>query len=254
MVTNLPTVKQNIALEEEAEVQLVEVATQHLNQERRFSDKQAWAQVGYLYTKPGSAFLATYASRAVAELGEADYVNHRDLSNQINGIYLPALESGHQVVLLAHSQGNYYANRAWNHIDNLANENIPSSQMGIVGSPANHVAGGGFHTTNNWDLVVDAVRAVSPASLQPLPANVFPGFHPIIDAKGHSLVDTYLGNTHYYSSVKAKIIEDINTTFEKLESQKECRSLILNKSVALHPQYPVARSKLDHLALSLEVT
>ena len=30
--------------------------------------------------------------------------------------------------------------------------------------------------------------------------------------------------------------------------------VILNKSVALHPQYPVARSKLDHLALSLEVT
>ena len=39
------------------------------------------------------------------------------------------------------------------------------------------------------------------------------------------------------------------------DSEEDWNEIInLNKSVALHPQYPVARSKLDHLALSLEVT
>ncbi len=128
-------------------------------------------------------------------------INEGDLIRHLEK-YRKSLLEGKQVLMVSHSQGNFFANAAW---DVLAAEAaVPDSpfstaHFGIVGvaTPADRVGGSGLYTTLDQDQVINAVRVATlpPGLLSPLPHTVDlpPELEEILDPPlHHSFIDAYL--------------------------------------------------------------
>jgi hypothetical protein len=96
-----------------------------------------------------------------------------------------------KVLLVAHSQGNFYANTFYNAV---ADEDggVPSQSIGVYGvaSPASSVAGGGEYLTSDTDKVIAGVVAKFPYT-NILKPNTHIELTPS-DGNGHSFSDVYL--------------------------------------------------------------
>jgi hypothetical protein len=121
-----------------------------------------------------------------------------------------------KVLLVAHSQGNFYAN---NFYDKVASQEggVPSQSIGMYGvaSPANRVAGGGKYLTSDTDNVIAAmvaryIKILSPNIHIPLSGN--------IDGNGHNFSDVYL---KYQGN---RIVSDIKSSLDKLKNNDEQES------------------------------
>ncbi len=205
--------------------QLAEVAMQHIQQDYRLSDKKAWQQFAYIFLSPKKYVFERFAKEALARIDEDNYVNDVDLNRHLNEQYLPLLKQNHKVVLLPHSQGNFYANRAWNKIANTSATSKYAQAIGVVGvaTPAIYVADNGLYTTNSNDVIMNGIRAFSEPHLQPLPANVTHDFTSV-DPSGHGLSEIYLGNSTQGRVITNKIVKDINTTFSRLTLAGSCKA------------------------------
>lgn len=85
---------------------------------------------------------------------QAAYVaNAPELTDHV-AKYRDAVLQGRKVLIVAHSQGNFYANQA-HQILASSQPAIPMASIGIVSvaSPANQVAGGGSHVTHHRDVI-----------------------------------------------------------------------------------------------------
>jgi hypothetical protein len=120
-----------------------------------------------------------------------------------------------KVLLVAHSQGNFYAN---NFYDRVADQigGIPSESLGVYGvaSPAGRVAGGGMYITSSTDNIINSVRIFSD---KVLPSNT------TIPLKSD---DTSFVRGHPFSSVYlagegARIITEIQDSLDKLSADPE---------------------------------
>ena len=85
-------------------------------------------------------------------VGSADLNEHLDLYNK-------SIKEGKNVVTIAHSQGNFFANAEWN----ILFSELSSAQMqgfGIVSvaNPTSFVGGDGPYTTLEEDLVIKAIQ------------------------------------------------------------------------------------------------
>jgi hypothetical protein len=102
--------------------------------------------------------------------------------------YQGLLMSGNRVLVVAHSQGNLYANAAYGNL--AGNDTVPMDAFGIVSvaTPASRVAGGGPYYTLMYDLVISAVQLAVPGTL---PGNVTNSVSDS-DWKHHSFIDSYL--------------------------------------------------------------
>lgn len=119
--------------------------------------------------------------------------------------YNKRLCEGDKVLVMAHSQGNLYANIAYTGI----NENVIDG-FGIVSvaNPDSYVAGDGPYTT----IMEDQVIAIIPLALiRNLDNNNYPN---IFDWSGHKFVESYLASGH---PAETKILDDIETTIDKLQ-------------------------------------
>jgi len=114
-----------------------------------------------------------------------------------------------KLLLVGHSQGNFYAN---NFYDKVAGEDggVPFSSIGVysVASPDDHVAGGGKYLTSDTDGVIALVVGRLKNILKP---NTHIDLQKI-DGNGHDFSDVYL---KYRSE---KIVSDIKSSFDKLET------------------------------------
>lgn len=110
--------------------------------------------------------------------------------------YNAFLSEGDKVVLVAHSQGNLFANIAYLGIDTSYLEGF-----GIVsvGNPDSYVAGGGPYTTLEEDIIINSVPGSLPANLD----NFF-GIN-LNDLTGHTFADSYMAPAH---QAEAKILND----------------------------------------------
>ncbi len=194
--------------------QLAQVTTQHLMQENNSTERQAWKEFAYRLLQPHKYNILDNAESLVSLFDEDNYVNDQDLQYHINDIYLPLLEDNKKVVILAHSQGNFYANRGWNAIKQLPNGDILSKQIGVVAvaTPANYIAGDGLYTTNSLDLVIAGINLTA---LNPKAANATHPFS-LEDITGHGLTEIYLDSGIDGTIIRNKIEEDIDTTFNRL--------------------------------------
>lgn len=118
-----------------------------------------------------------------------------------------------KVLLVAHSQGNFYAN---NFYDKVASQEggIPKESIGMYGvaSPADRVAGDGKYLTSDTDsLIVARVGRF----LKILPPNIHIELKDEADGNGHSFADVYM---KYQGD---KIVSDIKDSLDKLKENDE---------------------------------
>lgn len=133
------------------------------------------------------------AKAQAASLDLAAYVLAPELQQHV-ALYSAAIGSQHEnkVVLVAHSQGNLYANEAYNILVYGQNP-VPPSSISIVSvaTPASAVAGNGPYTTLSEDLIASVgFRIVNSSVKPPNTANPDPSCTPYWSC--HDFVASYL--------------------------------------------------------------
>jgi hypothetical protein len=120
-----------------------------------------------------------------------------------------------KVLLVAHSQGNFYAN---NFYDKVADkeDGIPSESIEVYGvaTPDNRVAGNGKYLTSDTDTVINYI---ADAFFEVLPPNVHISLKKT-DGDGHSFSNVYM---KYQGD---RVVSDIKSLLNKLETNEEQNS------------------------------
>ena len=119
--------------------------------------------------------------------------------------YNKFLSEGNKVVVVAHSQGNLFANIAYLGIDS---QYIDGFGIVSVGNPDNYVAGGGPYTTIDEDIIIRSIPKSLPANLD----NFF-GIN-LSDLTGHIFAASYLTIGH---QAETKILDDTINTINRLD-------------------------------------
>lgn len=141
---------------------------------------------------------------------DASLITNDDLEEHID-IYETKFLQGRKVVVVSHSQGNFFANQAF---PLLGSDNQDSFGIVSVAHPDRPVEGDDrpffddHHTTLTLDLVITCliVNCVPGAEFfDPLPRNVSNGIN-FADLSGHSFVKSYLRDG---SNSESKILADI---------------------------------------------
>lgn len=163
----------------------------------------------YLWNQTHLAGLGDLFDAAYQKYFDTDIVTDYDLME----IFKDAASkvSTEKVLLVGHSQGNFYVNSFYDTI--IKNVNDPSyKSLGVYGvaSPASRVAGGGKYITSSTDQVIEKVRRLSPIMV--LPAN-----ENIILPEGNNLNGHEFGDT-YVKFRTEKIVNDIEYSLSKLQN------------------------------------
>jgi hypothetical protein len=111
--------------------------------------------------------------------------------------YNKLLSEGNKVVVVAHSQGNLFANIAYPSIDS---QYIDGFGIVSVGNPDNYVAGSGPYTTLYEDIIISSIPRSLPANV-----NNFFGIN-WKDLTGHMFAKSYMANGR---KAETKILDDI---------------------------------------------
>ncbi|MDX8392745.1 MAG: hypothetical protein R8K53_09325 [Mariprofundaceae bacterium] len=196
-------------------------------QKKAASESMFWR---WLDGVPGTpAWFSAKMQTLAKTVNAAAYVNDIDLQKQIKGDpanirqqpgYRALLNQGMRVVIVAHSQGNFYANAAFDALK--AQKRAWANSIGIVAvaSPINRVADGRNRTlTAPEDLMINAVQSNFTLSPGTILANVLAGgpswnvFSLGLTAwanasYGHSFADWYLAGATTRDSI---IIKTLNT-------------------------------------------
>jgi len=146
-----------------------------------------------------------------------------------------------KLLLVGHSQGNFYANNLY---DTIASKpgGVPKQSIGVYGvaTPASRVAGGGKYLTSSSDKVIGSLIAKI-VTHKILPSNInFPLQSIANGNNGHSFSDTYLkyaGN---------RIISDIKSSLNKLQNNDEQ----LPQDPCISPPEITALHKVQGVALN----
>lgn len=128
-----------------------------------------------------------------------------DISDMYDKYNKHSFSKGHNVLLVAHSQGNLFGNQIY---EVLSDDEKNKFQMVSVGTPANKVAGEGDYTTLHGDLVIRPI----PDSL----ASNANGF-------GHTFVESYLNESNIDSRtmINTGIFKAVNVLDENNCSKYE---------------------------------
>jgi len=161
-------------------------------------------------------FFEAYHS-LLAQYTRANLVNDVDLQVMINQ-YLLDLRSGKKVILVGHSQGNFYANQAYAFIKAAYPQYANSIGIVMIGTPSSVNLSTGPHTNNTLDEVIKYFPTLPLNVTDPRPAVEREN----IDKKGHSFNLTYLP-VWGESRIKSHILTMINQ-LQKPVKHIECAS------------------------------
>jgi len=142
------------------------------------------------------------------------FVIDQDLAHHVER-YQELTRMGSKVVLVAHSQGNLYANAAWLSLFEGA-ERLEPAAFGVVGvaTPADHTASATSpYTTFKEDKIIEAVRVFFPSTL---PGNASTSDQKV-DGIAHGFVTAYLA----VRTSREKILSDILTVQADLPQPPE---------------------------------
>ena len=162
--------------------------------------------IGYAITPQWMLDAAANAAITKAkELNAKQYFTDKDLQTMVDQ-YVLDLKSGKKVVLVTHSQGNFYANNAYIYIKTIYPQYANSIGIVMTASPASINASGGPHVNNDKDLILLGVKLFYPV----LP---YTGtYH--YDFLDHSFDDVYLAKWEGgggQDSIKLHVYNMINT-------------------------------------------
>lgn len=146
-----------------------------------------------------------------------------------------------KVFLVAHSQGNFYANSFYGQVADKEG-GLPKESIGVYGvaTPSSFVAGNGKYITSDTDKIINRARKIS--FLHVLPANTSITLKEGDDPNGHSFVGIYL---KYRAP---QIILEIKEGLSKLKSGKtdiEGPCIVKEKVVTPHLKEKVLLTTLD---------
>jgi hypothetical protein len=110
------------------------------------------------------------------------YVKDPDLAAHV-ARYDADLAAGKRIIVVAHSQGNFYANRAYERLASTAGFGIVA-----VGTPASYTAGGGSYTTLTNDQIIEPI----PGRRTPNTSNGSAFVNATKGSDGHSFTRHYL--------------------------------------------------------------
>lgn len=129
-----------------------------------------------------------FPSRLSGSPAAADESRHRALINS-------SLITNRAIVMVAHSQGNLFANRAYDYASSLA----PESQFALVHIAPASFKTNGRHILGDLDLVIQGLGAITPVppttDLMPGIAFRSPGANGKTDYLGHGLIEIYLNRS-----------------------------------------------------------
>ncbi len=171
-----------------------------------------WRWISNLDPMPD--WLQEVAKTSLTAIDQTRLVSDGDLVSHL-AMYRARILEGRKVLVVAHSQGNLFANAAYNILYN-GSTRITSRSFGIVSvaNPASFVGGGGPYSTLSNDLIIGAIAAASHFPIAPpLPANVVNATWGA-DTLGHNFLNAYMPTG---SVSESKILVDIITTMHGLE-------------------------------------
>ena len=156
------------------------------------------------------ASLREYVETIAAQLDAEALTAVQDLSSHVAS-YRNALREGNKVVLVAHSQGNFFANQGHANLTPVEHQRFGITS---VATPDSYVAGNGSDTTLLEDLVVLAVAVAKRASSspEPLPSNVTNNLASY-DPLGHNFKKAYFARG---SNSEVRVLSNIETTLARL--------------------------------------
>ncbi len=145
-------------------------------------------------------------------VNEGSYISDSDLQEHVD-TYISEINKGKKVIIVAHSQGNFYANRAFT----LVNSN--DLAIVAVATPSTYVAGHGNWTTLTNDLVVWAIQRALPTTL---PATTTNSNNNEDSPLHHNFVTSYLNG----DMSGPRIIGDISSTARNLVQGRALETMV----------------------------
>lgn len=132
---------------------------------------------------------------AARRLNSPRLFDDKTVQNHVTS-YAKAMRAGQRVLVISHSQGNLYANAAFNYMmtRQLAGTNLASFGVAAIASPASIVATGDHHVNSATDLVIQSVTALGLLGLPPNDTSV-PVFPPE-DRLGHGFRSIYFNSKY----------------------------------------------------------
>lgn len=197
-------------------------------QKQAANDSSFWRWLGDIAVAP--AWFKASMNDMAANTNSNAYVNDATLQQQLDGDpsnpslqpgYRTLLKRGDRIVIVAHSQGNFYANAAYDVLVSQSSNYVHRLGIVAVASPDNRVAGGGQYITVPEDVVIAAIRFVYPLTLASSPVS---GSSPNMAelgqatydsaAYGHSFVQWYLAGSY----TRNFIMDAITQTTQALQA------------------------------------
>lgn len=164
--------------------------------------------VDYVYN-PTHGFFADFIDAITQKTSEKMFISDtHDLKNML--VDLSTKVKTQKLLIVAHSQGNFYANDIYRTLGDKEG-GVSKSSMGIygIGTPTSYIAGGGKYLLSKNDSVINKIRLFG--MMDVLPPNVDIPDNPEDEFNGHGLVDSYL---KYQSK---RVSADIMTALHKLK-------------------------------------
>ena len=156
------------------------------------------------------------------QIDSLSLVNDIDLQNHLI-LYSESIVAGKKVVLVSHSQGNFFANRAYELLYS-GEDTLNTDSFGIVAvaTPASFVGGDGPYTTLTNDRVIQGVRAFAERSNglidPPKKANRTNSADAEHDLLHHGFIKTYLVSE---TLSEEKILNDVEAVMNSLQDPND---------------------------------
>ncbi len=133
-----------------------------------------------------------------------------DLKEHIDS-YKKNLEAGYRIHVIAHSQGNFYANQAYDYLNSNLNNKITAFRITSIANPDRRVGGNGNYFTYSNDLVIKYLPYA-------LTANATRKHS---DGSNHGIIDAYYRYDELLDQINSRIVEVENETRNRVSYTKK---------------------------------
>lgn len=142
---------------------------------------------------PPTVSLRQIVSQTLAKYDQAAYVQNPYLQAMVSVLKENYLNKNKKALLVAHSQGNLYANQVINYLQSFYPAVAACVDVVGIASPATYVAKSGLYETRSDDVVINLARADYPWGGSILPPTWTPASSTVTsDPSHHTFVASYL--------------------------------------------------------------
>ena len=168
-----------------------------------------WRILGKVDIMPD--WFADIMKEIAAAVDRVALVTTDSLADQVND-YMKQIKEGKKILLVAHSQGNFFGNQAYGVLNSTAKQ---SFGIVSVANPDSSVGDGGPYTTLEEDEVIEYIKWAKDLIGLPVPMkpNLTNSPVELPDEKGHAFINAYMVEG---SNSDQKITNDMISVLDKL--------------------------------------